>query len=368
MRHAPIQLPRRTKRRPKRRTKPGSVPGQLVPHPQAADSRIRAIQYDEQGCESRELKAGDIEQLIPEISTGDGVMWIDIKGLGSVDSIHAIGETFGLHPLALEDLVNVHQRPKVEMYGDHLFVIGRAHIPGTLDSEQIALFLGCNFVINFQENNVEGFEPVLRRIEQGLLCSPDQMPDYLLYALIDVIVDGYFPVLEDYGERLDALDERIASNQERNLIDEIHSVRRELLAIRREVWPLRETINALIRDSGELIRDETDLYLRDCYDHTVQIIDVVETDRELCTDLRDYYLTVASNRMNQVMKFLTIIATLFIPLSFVAGLYGMNFNTQASTWNMPELNWTMGYPFTLGLMTAIAGGLIAFFWRRGWLS
>lgn len=368
MRHAPIQLPRRTKRREKRRTKPGSVPGQLVPHPQASDSQIHAIQYDEQRCESRELKEGDFEQMTPEKSAGDGVTWIDVKGLAGVDSIHAIGQAFGLHPLALEDVVNVHQRPKVEMYGDHLFVIARAHIPGTLDSEQIAMFLGCNFVITFQEDNVECLEPVLRRIEQGHGRIRQHGADYLLYALIDIIVDGYFPVLEDYGERLDALDDRISSNQERNLIDEIHSVRSELLSIRRAVWPLRETINSLIRDSGKLIHDETDLYLRDCYDHTVQIIDVIETDRELCADLRDYYLTVASNRMNQVMKFLTIIATLFIPLSFIAGLYGMNFNTQASSWNMPELNWTMGYPFALGLMTALAGGLIGFFWRRGWFS
>ena len=176
-----------------------------------------------------------------------------------------------------------------------------------------------------------GLEPVKKRIEAAKGQIRECGADYLLYALIDVIVDGYFPALEEYGERLDALDDRVSSRDERSLIDQIHNVRSELLSIRRAVWPLRDTINSLIRDSGELIHDETDLYLRDCCDHTVQIIDVIETDRELCADLRDYYLTVASNRMNQVMKFLTIIATLFIPLSFITGLYGMNFNAQAST-------------------------------------
>jgi len=192
--------------------------------------------------------------------------------------------------------------------------------------------------------------------------------DYLFYALLDVVVDGFFPALEEYGERLDALDDRVSLSSEENLISEIHTVRMELLSIRRSVWPMRDMINTLIRDSGDLISSDVILYLRDCYDHTVQMIDVIETDRELCADLRDYYLTVASNRMNQVMKFLTIIATLFIPLSFIAGLYGMNFNTKASNWNMPELNWTMGYPLAVGLMSATATGLIYFFWRRGWLT
>ncbi len=188
---------------------PGAVPGQLVPHPHASDSKIHVIQYDEQNCDSRELKAGDIKQLMRAKSKGDDVTWIDVKGLGSVQLIHEIGEAFGLHPLALEDIVNVHQRPKVEMYGDHLFVIARSHIPGTLDSEQVAMFLGRDFVVTFQEDNVDCLQPVRRRIESAQGRIRERKADYLLYALIDVVVDGYFPALEDYGERLDALDDRI---------------------------------------------------------------------------------------------------------------------------------------------------------------
>lgn len=368
MQHAPIQLPRRIRRRLRRRTDPGAVPGTIIPHPKASQSKASIIEYTKYACNSRTISTVDVKRLADVNLDANTVRWIDVKGLGSVDLIHQLGESFGLHPLALEDVVNMHQRSKFEMYGDHIFVIARAHMPGTIDSEQIALFLGRNFVITLQEDNVDCLEPVKKRIETAKGQIRARGADYLLYALIDVIVDGYFPALEEYGERLDALDDRISVKDERNLIDQIHNVRSELLAIRRAVWPLRETINSLIRDSGELIHGETDLYLRDCYDHTVQIIDVIETDRELCADLRDYYLTVASNRMNQIMKFLTIIATLFIPLSFIASVYGMNFNPQASNWNMPELNWTMGYPFALGLMTSIACGLIYFFWRRGWLS
>jgi len=296
------------------------------------------------------------------------VTWIDIGGLRDIELIHEIADRFGFHPLALEDAVSVHQRPKVDVYKDHLFVVARAHIPGTVETEQVSFFVGRNFVVTFQESDADCLESVRKRIEaaQGRICECGA--DYLFYALLDVVIDGFFPALEGYGERLDALDDRVSLSSEQNLISEIHTVRMELLSIRRAVWPMRDVINTLIRDSGDLISSDVDLFLRDCYDHTVQMIDVIETDRELCADLRDFYLTVASNRMNQVMKFLTIIATLFIPLSFIAGLYGMNFNTQVSDWNMPELNWAMGYPFALGLMSATASGLIYFFWRRGWLS
>lgn len=317
---------------------------------------------------------------VPDVSvmgnplSDTSVTWLDIDGLGDAKVIEQVGQMFKLHPLALEDVVNVHQRPKVEMYGDYLFVIARAHAgleaksaTDSLETQQIALFLGRNFVVSFREQGVHCFDSVRKRIQTKRGRIRELGADYLLYTLLDSVIDEYFPALELHGEGLDSLDDLISAGAEQDLIHRIHEVRSELLMIRRAVWPLREAINMLIRDSGDLISDETNLYLRDCYDHTVQIIDVIETDRELCADLRDYYLTVVSNRMNQVMKFLTIIATLFIPLTFVAGLYGMNFNTQVSSFNMPELNWTLGYPFALAVMTANALAMLWYFHRRGWL-
>lgn len=364
----PPQHPRRRQRRAKRPAPPGTLPGTVVAHPEATESVVRCLRYSSKAYEQTNLQSAiDAVKGTPE-SVSKQVTWIDVGGLRDVALIQRIAKCFGLHALALEDVVNVHQRPKLDVYPDHLFVIARVHLPGSIESEQVAFFVGKGFVVTFQESNEDCLAVVRKRIEldQGRIRKSGS--DYLLYSLIDLVVDGYFPALEEFGERLDVLDERVSGSDASNLIHEIHSVRTELLSIRRNIWPMRETINSLIRDSGDLVSDEVDLYFRDCYDHTVQIIDVIETDRELCADLRDFYLTVASNRMNQVMKFLTIIATLFIPLSFIAGLYGMNFNTNASSWNMPELNWTLGYPFALGLMTAVASGLIYFFWRKGWLT
>lgn len=361
-----IQLPNRIKQRFQRQSDPGTLPGTVVVHPDAPQPIVRLTKYGPTHCSDHETT--DIESILQEADESE-VVWIDVDGLGDADVITRVGEVFGLHPLALEDVANVHQRPKVESYGEYLFVVARAHPQNdSLETEQVAMFLSRRFVITFQEREVDCLDVVRQRIltKAGRIRSLG--PDYLLYSLLDAVIDGYFPALERYGEKLDALDDQIATSAERSLINEIHNVRCELLALRRSVWPLREAINTLIRDSGDLISPETDLYLRDCYDHTVQIIDVIETDREMCADLRDFYLTVTSNRMNQVMKFLTIIATLFIPLSFISGLYGMNFEPTASKWNMPELNWIYGYPYALTVMIITATGLIAIFWRKGWLS
>lgn len=336
-----------------------------MPQEDAGTPVIRVLHYTADHNEAHTVH--DLREL-KKYADQPGVTWIAVDGLGDEQAIVHIGALFGLHPLALEDVANVHQRAKVELYADYLFVIGRAYASGTSpDTKQVAMFLKSNVVITFQESGVDCLDAVRRRIVSNHGQLGTSGADYLLYALLDATIDSYFPALEAYGERLDALDERISAGGDQHLIDQIHHIRSELLTIRRSVWPLREAISTLIRDSGTLISDETDLYLRDCYDHTIQIIDVIETDRELCADLRDFYLTVVSNRMNQVMKFLTIIATLFIPLSFIAGLYGMNFNTEASPWNMPELNWALGYPFALTLMASLAGGMLYFFWRKSWL-
>ncbi len=360
-----LEIPRRLTQRFQRQTEPGALPGTISPPPDEPASVVRLVQYGPGSYEERVIT--DLKDLEPARDSV-GVTWVDVEGVGDAETIRRIGKCFSLHPLALEDVVNVHQRPKLEMFDDYLFVVVRAHTPDCgSESEQIAMFLGHDFVVTFQEYGLRALDVVRERLSTGRGRIREQGADYLLYTLLDAVIDAYFPILEDYGENLDALDAQISRGKERGMIEQIHDLRAELLSVRRSVWPLREVVNQLIRDSADFVGDNTDLYLRDCYDHTVQIIDVLETDRELCADLRDYYLTLAGNRMNQVMKFLTIIATLFIPLSFIAGLYGMNFNPQASPWNMPELNWFYGYPFALGLMVGTAGVMVVFFWRKGWL-
>ncbi|MGB7347271.1 MAG: magnesium/cobalt transporter CorA [Pirellulaceae bacterium] len=363
---------KRRKRHFRRQSQPAALPGTISPQPNSTQPIVRLIQYGP--TQHRDIEVEDVSCLIATMDESP-VTWVDVCGFGDANVIRTVGGIFNLHPLALEDAVNLHQRPKVEMYGDSLFFIARSisgHEPNSngdpFDSHQIGLFLGRDFVVTFREPETTCIGGVQKRLRDGKGRIRDSGADYLLYALIDVTVDSFFPVLEAHGERLDSLDEVIAENPQQDLIRQIHDLRAQLLTIRRSVWPLRDAINSLIRDSGELVGDETDLYLRDAYDHTIQIIDVIETDRELCADLRDFYLTTISNRMNQVMKFLTIIATLFIPLTFVTGLYGMNFNTQASGMNMPELNWPWGYPLVLLIMATTTIGLLVYFRKKGWLS
>jgi magnesium transporter len=295
------------------------------------------------------------------------VVWVDVAGLGDATVIEAIGNLFGLHRLALEDVVNVHQRAKVEPYDTNLFFVARMPDARTENpSEQISFFLGDRWVITFQERAGDDFGSVRARLRRGGRLR-GMGSDYLLYALIDSCVDAWFPVIETFGERLEHLEDGILERSRRDTIDQIYGIRRELLELRRSVWPLRDALGALYRDPTVLISTDTRVYLRDCYDHAVQIIDLVENNREIAANLTDLYLSAASNRMNEVMKILTIISTIFLPLSFIAGVYGMNFDTGKPL-NMPELKWWFGYPFALGLMAATALGLLVFFRRKGWMT
>jgi magnesium transporter len=296
------------------------------------------------------------------------VTWVSVEGLGDAAMIKKLGAHLNLHPLALEDVVNVHQRPKVDNYGDQLFVVMRADGSDEgFDTRQIGMFLGKRYVVSFQESRIHGFTEVARRLEQNEPQLRGSGADYLLYCLIDAVIDDYFPLLEDYGDRLDALDNEVSTKPRKNIVAEVHSLRQELLAVRRAVWPIRDAINTLLRDHSDKICNETRFYFRDCYDHAIQLIDVIETDREMCNGARDYYLSIISNRMNEIMKVMIVISTLFMPLSFIAGVYGMNFNTEVSHWNMPELNWQLGYPFSLALMGLTTIGLLVYFWRNKWL-
>ena len=354
----------------KRYSPPGASPGTLLASPEApAQVRITAIHYASDHYKEEEV--ADLDAYLSNLP-GEGVLWLNIDGLGDVSVLEKLGQHFGLHPLCLEDVLNIPQRPKLEDFDDYEFMVFRMVVLQQLQeltghTEQISLFLGATYVITFQEQIGDVFDPVRDRLRTMRGRIRHSGADYLAYALLDAAIDGFFPVLEELSERLAQLEESVLTDPHPGNLEEIYRVRRALTNLRRAVWPAREAINAFTRTDSVLVTDPTRMFLRDCYDHILQVIDVLETYRDLASGLMDTYLSSQSNRMNEVMKVLTIIATIFIPMSFIAGIYGMNFDPQKSPWNMPELSWYWGYPFSLLLMLGIAIALLIFFRRRGWL-
>jgi magnesium transporter len=338
---------------------PGAVPGTVIAAPEEPSPVIRIMAFSD-----GDLIDETVETLdgIKELTEHHNVTWVNVAGLGDADVIHQFGEMFDLHRLSLEDVVNVHQRPKVEDYGHYLFVIARmVGSTDQLETEQIAFFVGPSFVLTFQEGRSDiCLDPVRDRIRLDSGRIRHRGSDYLVYALLDSIVDHYFPVVEGYGERLDQMDVELTATRGDASIGAIQRFRSELLILRRAVRPHREAINALLRDDHDCIGEETRIYLRDCYDHTIQLGDAIDTYREVCSDLRDFHMAAIGYRTNEATKTLTIIATIFIPLSFIAGLYGMNFHF------MPELQWKYGYPVVLGLMLTVASSLLFWFRNKGW--
>jgi magnesium transporter len=357
----------RTSRRGSDSPDPARSAGPATLTPAATPPSLRAIAYGPQG--SIEEAIGDLARL-DELRAAWPVTWVNAEGFADEESLAGLGARFGLHRLALEDVVQTNQRAKIEHYENYLFLILRMPLTGErLWTEQFSLFLGKGFVLTFQEGRPgDCFDPVREQIRKGVGRLREAGPDHLAYALLDAVIDAYFPVLEAYGESLEDLEEDLLWDPRRQSVIQIHAIKRDLLTLRRAIWPLRDVIGLLLREEPAFILPETHPYLRDCYDHIVQIIDLVETYRELTSSMMDVYLSSVSNRMNEIMKVLTVISTIFIPLSFIAGVYGMNFNPQASPLNMPELNWAWGYPLCLGLMGCVAGALVVYFWRRGWLS
>jgi magnesium transporter len=351
----------------RRRTPPGTPPGTLIVDPESPHPVIRVLAYGPDEVVEQEIsepqRVGDFLDKWP-------VLWVDVEGLGDIETIRTLGELFGLHRLALEDVLNVHQRPKIEQYGNYYFIVTRMVSLGEhLETEQLNLFLGRNFVLTFQEGRPGDCLDLIReRIRQKRGRIREAGLDYLAYALLDAVVDCYFPVLEEYGERLEACEDELLSSPRGDTVARIHEIKRNLLTLRRALWPQREIFNSLLREETPFILHETRLYVRDCYDHVSQLIDLVETYRELGSDLTDVYLSSVSNRTNEIMRVLTVIATIFIPLTFIAGVYGMNFNPSVSPWNMPELSWYWGYPFALVVMLIVAVGQLVFFRRKGWLG
>ncbi len=351
--------------RPRQRAAPGVAPGTLVRDPHAHHSEFAVFAYGPEHLE--ELHVRDLDELVA--SRADvPVVWVDVDGVGDVDALQLMGDDFGLHPLALEDVVSLGQRPKFEAYAQQLFLVLQMPRADSVATEQLSLFLGAGFVITVQEQPGDPFELVRERLRSGRPRIRGAGSDYLAYALIDAVVDAYFPVIDACAQRLEELEEELDGADPESLARRILGVRRELLAVRRAVSPLRDVIGSLMRDDSGFVSDETRLYLRDCQDHTLRIVEMVETQRELAAGLRDMHLSLVSHRMNEIMKVLTIISTIFIPATFVAGVYGMNFDASASRFNMPELSWAFGYPVALLLMGAMALAMLLFFRRRGWLG
>lgn len=349
----------------KRSAKAGLPPGSLV-HvgvKMVAESRVRILDYDEGSV--REKTKAALEECIPFRDT-DSVTWIDIEGLQNIALLERLGSTYGLHPLILEDILNTDQRPKSDDMDSYIYIVLKMldFDPATLGivSEQVSIVFGRNYVISLQEGR-EGdlFEPLRERIRTGKGRIRKLGPDYLAYSLLDTIIDHYFLILEKIAERIEMLEEELVSNPTTETLQQIHRLKREMIFLRKSAWPLREVVNALEKSESELIRPATKIFLRDIYDHAVHIIDSIETYREMLSSMLDIYLSSVSNRMNQVMKVLTIIATIFMPLTFLAGVYGMNFK------HMPEIGWFWSYPILWLVMLAIAGIMLYFFKKKNWL-
>jgi magnesium transporter len=350
----------------RRQTLPGAVPGTLEIDPVAPFPKIRVIGYSPEKIEEHEIT--EVAQL-PAFLEAWPMTWINVDGLGDSHSLLALAEIFQIHKLALEDVVHVHQRSKVDEYENNLFIVARmASIESdVLETEQLSIFLGDGYIVTFQEKEGDCLEPVRERIRKGKGRIRSSGADYLAYAILDAVVDAWFPVLEDYGEKLQVLEDTILQKPDNQTVSSIRRIKRDLLEMRRTVWPTRETVNSLMREN-EFIQADTNLYLRDCYDHVIQIMDMMESYRDMASGLMELYLSSLSNRMNEIMKVLTIIATIFIPLTFIAGIYGMNFDPDVSPWNMPELAWKYGYPVVWAIMIGLGGVMLLYFRKLGWLG
>lgn len=348
----------------RRASKKGLDPGSLVyvGKPQTEPPRITVLDYDAETF--LEKYAATCQECFAFRDTAT-VTWINVDGVHDPAIVEAIGGHFGLHPLILEDILTTSQRPKMEDLGDRLYVVVRMleydETKGEIGTDQLSLILGRNFVISFQERRGDMFDPIRDRIRRAKGRIRKMGPDYLAYALLDAVVDHYFFVLEKLGERIEALEDELISDPRRETMHDIHGLKREMIFLRKSVWPLREVLAGLERAESSLIQPSTNIFLRDVYDHTIQIIDTIETFRDMLSGMLETYLSSVSNKMNEVMKLLTIISTIFIPLTFIVGVYGMNFDV------LPELRWPWGYAAVWGLMLAIGGAMVAFFRRKKWL-
>ncbi len=347
-----------------RAIKAGLPPGTLVHigETPAAAASITLIQFDETNFREEPLASGTV---CDTTFSDTCVTWINVEGVHDIETIRALGECRHLHPLVQEDIVSTIQRPKVEDYGDYLFVVMRMLLPqpeNGFASEQLSLVLGQNYVVTFQEGlRGDAFGSIRDRLRHGKGHLRSQGADYLAYGLLDAIVDGYFSVLENFGERLLELEEEVALHPAPQVLVQLNELKKQIIYLRKSIWPLREVLSFLERGDSDLIAGTTRVYLRDVYDHTIQAIDTIETYRDLLAGMLDLYLSSISNRTNEIMKFLTIVGTIFLPLTFIVGLYGMNFK------DIPELQWQHGYLYVWLVMIGLSLGMIGYFRHKRWL-
>lgn len=347
-----------------RRGRVGAAPGtvEFVGPRKVERMTLQAMAMDPQHCDEHDL--ADVDAALPVRDAGQ-LTWLNIEGLHDTDGLRRLGDHFGLHPLVQEDIVNTHQRPKLEDYEDYVYLVCRMitydETRGGLSSEQVSLVIGPRWLLTFQEQPGDVFDGVRHRIRQGKGRIRTAGAAYLAYALLDAVVDSYFVVIESMGERIEELEEALLEAPEQSYLAAIHGLKREMILLRRAVWPLREVAAGLERGDSPLVQKASRVFYRDLYDHTIQVAEAVESYRDILTGLQDLYLSSVSNRMNEVIKVLTVIGTLFIPLTFLVGVYGMNFHY------MPELAWKWSYPLFGLLCVGVAGGMLTWLKRRGWL-
>lgn len=354
-----------SRRRRGKRSPVGAPPGTLVADPAARPTSLSLTAISPEG--SKVFSAVGAAQLL-SLREEWPVVWLDCVGLKDVALIGEIGAIFGLHRLALEDVVNTGQRPKTDLYDDYAFVVLDMINEGPGGRyEQVSMFLASDFVITFQERPGDSFEPVRKRIAAGGARLLTRRGDYIGYALIDALVDGYFPPLDKASDRIDRIEDQLLQRPRPGDGRRLNEMRREMIAFKRILWPVRDALATLIRADAAFVAAETRTYLNDTLDHTIRLIETIETNREVLTGLIEMNIALTQARTNEVVKLLTIVSTIFIPLTFLVGVWGMNFDSATSPWNMPELHWYYGYPFALGVMAVIAAALLLYFRWKKWL-
>lgn len=352
------------KTRKKRSAKAGLPPGTLmhIGEKKRKAVEIKLYSYNENSFYEKVINLNNVNQLHIDKSF---VNWISVEGLHDVNIIQRIGSCFNIHPLVLEDILNTAQRPKIENYDKYTYIVGKtlSYNSGLneFNIEQESLILGESYVISFSEKKPEIYHAVCERIRQGAGKIRKVGPDYLAYSLLDVIVDNYFVVLEELSEKIEDIEDELVTNPSKDTLKVIHKLKRQILYLHKSIWPLREVISFLTRSETPLVTESLNIYIRDLYDHVIEVMDTTETLRDILSSMLDMYLSSVSNKMNEIMKVLTIISTVFIPLSFIVGLYGMNLK------DMPEYNWPLMYPVLWVIMLSIIAFMLIFFKKKKWL-
>lgn len=351
----------------KRYHPPGTPPSTLTEAPATDSASLRSHLIDYNADEITVYDDIEVSECRPFLQR-DSITWVHVQGQPTEAALRELGDIFQLHSLALEDISNRGQRPKVETFDDQLFAIMALPLmeADLVKVHQVSFFLSNTFLVSFCEGDFAPFQPIIKRLQVKGSRLRSRGTDFLLYSLLDIVIDQGFPVLENFGLQLEDLEAQILEAAESDTLGKIHNVNRELILLRRMLWPQREVINHLLRDDHTLVQEDTLIYLRDCYDHTIQVMDLLETYRDMTGSMLDLYLTSINNRTNEVMRVLTVIATIFIPLTFIVGVYGMNFDRSAGSWSMPELSWPYGYLLVWIVMIAIAALMLVFFRRKGW--